>query len=538
MGQVSDKIHTVCPGSRTNTSNRVYGSIQEAIDYADCGSIIILNSGDHFGHNKGPINMKSHLHFYAMHDANICAPLNGEHSDIIFDNVVFKNCDNESLLFRGKGYLFRSCEFHIRMKGCSEKVKRNDVRFGFHLAGGSALLQNPIFCVDIEDMEVFVIIGADCAATYLSLQSPIIRVKYENVCKIETYFFRGVSKMYTIPYFEAFSTSAHFRTEDYCFEYDGHCCRSKCEKKHCCKKSCKCKRSHGCCEVKCKRTSRLAASIRLFRGIDCVNTSIMSTKMYFINGDGCFNIAAGDTAVYINGLSAIASDNRRWEVNEFRNIYLSSFMSNLKNACNVKDYRFPKEDCKEDCTEESDYSRCDESCDDGCDVPCIQPCPIPVPCASPIAPCLPCASPCGPNPCCPSPCPSIPPCNPCIPNELCLPLIENPCPPKCPCGDSPCTHTAPLNPCSPCNPCNSNPTVCLPICVKPPSCGQSNICLPGNCNPPLAKPSTIFFPATPKACAVPIPRFRMRCPSREPARHRNKNYHRDGGYDSDDAVYY
>lgn len=324
MGQVIPKLYTVIPGSSSDPHQHIYGSIQEAIDNVESGSTIVLAAGDHLGLNSGPIRMRSSLRFVGLQGSRILSSIIGEVSDVIFDDVVFRNFENESIEFTGgKGYLFRNCEFQIDISGSFIKRKRwtdgdnhnADIRFGFHLSGGSALLQNPIFCINVENLDVFIVIGADGGATYLSLQSPIIRVNYKNVNKLETYFFRGMKKSPVIPYFESYSTSAHYRTDPSNERmYDGHCClrdKKKCIKRHCNRcgddSDYKCKQSHSCCDKKCKKQIVDPNNIRLFRGLDCVNAGINSTKVYLIEGKGSFNIAAGDAPIYVNGLTVSAS---------------------------------------------------------------------------------------------------------------------------------------------------------------------------------------------------------------------------------------
>src|SRR5579871_454709 len=131
MGHVNTKLHTVFPDTPSNPSQHIFGTIQEAIDAAESGSTIVLMAGDHSGTN-GPIRMKSSLTFISFQSARIISSIVGEVSDIIFDNITFKNSSNRSIEFtHGKGYLFRNCEFQITMKG-SESSKRHNIKFGFH----------------------------------------------------------------------------------------------------------------------------------------------------------------------------------------------------------------------------------------------------------------------------------------------------------------------------------------------------------------------------------------------------------------------
>ena len=409
MGQFITKLYTVSLGASTDPSKNIYGSIQEAIDAAEAGTTIVLSSGNHSGFNDGIIHIKPSLRFYGLQGAKITSPMSGDGCDVVFDNIIFENRSNESIRFsNGKGYLFRNCEFLINIKGEKCKNKKGEIRFGFHLSNASALLQNCIFCVNVENVDVFIVIGANDGASYLSLQSPVVRVQYKNVNKIETYFFRGFSDTIVVPYFEAFSSSIHYRVEQHCNRvYDGHCCvkeknKHRCDKHHCRRKAldCHCKRIHSCCDRKCKHYSSKSTNIRLFRGLDCVNASLIGTKIYFIEGEGFFNIASGNAPIYVNSLTATATVGEDWEVGEFRKLLLTSFMSNLKCACDIKECN-----CVEDCSEEDK---------DECLPPCPQPCSVicPPPCSLPCTQL--CPQPC-PQPCpviCPQPCPfPCPPCN-------------------------------------------------------------------------------------------------------------------------------
>lgn len=448
MGQNVAKLYTVSLGVQSDPDQRIFGSIQEAIDASESGSTIILSSGDHSGPNLGIIRVKSSLRFIGLQGAKIISPIVGDVCDVIFDNIIFKNIDDQSIEFRdGKSYLFRNCEFHIAIIGGVGRRRDCDIRYGFHLVGGSALLQNCIFCIVVENVDVFVAIGADCGTTYLSLQSPIIRVQYNNVCKLETFFFRGDADLCVIPYFEVFSSSIHYRTDScHDFIYDGHCCVKKrnprqCNKRHCgrCDNDRRCKQSHSCCDKKCNKCKIEPACIRLFRGLDCINVSINSTKIYFIQGKGVFNIAAGDAPIYVNALTASATTGNDWEVGDFRNILLTSFQSNLKCACEIKEYH-----CVEDCgPDDESEERCSSSEEESCEKPrrhhnkpppCGQcgsfnPCRCP-----PFAPCGKC------DPFTPCRCPPEPPFNPCPPIPLPEPL---PIPP--PCGANPFQPPVPTN---------------------------------------------------------------------------------------------
>jgi len=441
MGQVVAKLYTVVIGAHSDPSQHIFGSIQDAIDSVEPGSTIILSAGDHIGSNYeidrgrikdpnyGCIRMKSSLKFIGLQGARIISSIIGEVSDVVFDNVIFKNSDNKSIEFKdGKGYLFRNCEFQINIKGVKNS-NIGDIRFGFRLVGGSALLQNCIFCVSAEDLEIFIVIGADGGSSYLSLQSPIIRVQYKDVCKLETYFFRGVKNSATIPYFEAFSSSIHYRTEVFReTNYDGHCClrekdRRRCGKRHCgqCTNDSprRCKQSHTCCDDKCKRGKFEPINARIFRGLDCVNASLNSTKIYFIEGKGALNIAAGDAPIYMNALTASANVGNDWEVGDFCNILLTSFQSNLKCACEIKECH-----CITDCPKEKDcdHSSSESSSDDD------HNCKHNKPCACPQQP-----FPCPQQPCVMNICPPCP-----------LPPIPEPLPIPTPCGANPCPPCPPI----------------------------------------------------------------------------------------------
>lgn len=426
MGQALPKVYIVNIDQPSNPDQGHFNSIQEAIDFADYGSTIVLSAGDHTGPDSNVIRMKSNIHFIGLQGSKITSKIVGETTGVIFDNVVFRNVDNQSIEFRdSKGYLFRNCEFQITLR--ESKHHSEKIRFGVHFVGGSALIQNSIFSADVEDINVFILLGADNDASYLSLQSPIVRVQYKNVCKLETFFFRGIKKSSVIPYFEAFSSSIHYRTVS-CDDnvYDGHCCikekeRRKCERHHCGRcggdESDKCKKSHSCCDKKCKKCKVTPASIRLFRSLDCVNVSLIGTKFYFVQGKGLFNIAAGDAPVYINGLTVTATNGDKWEIGDFRNILLTSFMSNLKCASEIKECHFIENNQADDCSD----SQSDESCDRprrGC-LPCppgfnpalpIIPGSLPTPILPLLPPCSPCI-PLPPSPPCPPPCPP-PPCPP------------------------------------------------------------------------------------------------------------------------------
>lgn len=383
MGLVIPKLYFVVPGV-SEPERQIFATIQDAIDAAEHGTTITLTAGDFAGNGSDPIRLKSGLKFVGLNKAKIISPVVGEASDVVFEGIVFKNRHNYGLEFPNlKGLIFRNCEFLIDIRGAPSGGCHPSVVFGFRLSNSSAILENPIFCIDVEDVEIFVAIGADDDSTYLSLQSPIIRVQYKNVCKLETFFYRGIKKSSSIPYFEAFSSSIHYRTES-CKKkvYDGHCClkekdRRRCNKRHCgrCEDSCdsRCKRSHECCDKKCKRKREIIANVRLFRGIDCVNSSLIGTKIYFIEGKGLFNIAAGDATVYVNSLTASTTSPDNWEMGSFNNLLLTSFMSDLKCACEIKECH-----CIESCCEKEECCElkipCAPTFPPSCNQHCIQPC--------------------------------------------------------------------------------------------------------------------------------------------------------------------
>lgn len=367
MGQVIEKVYTVSPDSSSDLSHNLFGSIQEAIDAADSETTIILGPGNHVGDNSAPISMKSGLKFIGLPGSYIASPLIGEVNDITFDNVVFKNQNNLSFDFANiKPLLFRNCEFQINIKGSKTSSGNPNVRFGFHIINSSAILQNPTFNINVENLDIFAVIAADNNCSHLSLQSPTIYVKYKNVHKIETYFFHGTTQSINIPHFESFSGSINYYGDTHNI-YDGHCCvkeddKYKCTKRHCgrCningatsrnKVSNKCKLTHHCCDEKCKynkegqsaldsSSTKYFTNIRLFRGFNGVNTSIMSTKIYFIGGRGFFNIAGGDSIICINGLTAFATIGEDWELGDFNELLLSSFISNLKDADEIKECHY------------------------------------------------------------------------------------------------------------------------------------------------------------------------------------------------------
>ena len=537
MGQVIPKLYTVTIGARSDPAEHLFGSIQDAIDAADFGSTILLTGGDHSGFGLDPIHVKSGLRFLGLNKARIVSPIVlyerpnsksniSEGSDIIFDSIIFKNKNNCSIEFANlKGLLFRNCEFQIDIKGIPISGCTPNARFGFHLSNSSALLQNPIFCINIEDIEVFIAIGADDNSTYLSLQSPIIRIEYKNVCKLETYFFRGVTHSSSVPYFEAFSSSIHYKTDSIRKHiYDGHCClrekdRRQCGKRHCdrCDDYCnsRCKLAHECCEKKCKRNKTRPSNVRLFRGIDCVNTTINSTKIYFIEGKGSFNIAGGDSNIYVNGLSASTSNPHDWEVGDFNNLLLTSFMSNLKSACDIKECH-----CINDCSDDKD-SRL--------------PCPLPCPQTAPFQQQVPCHLP-GPLPCPPGPLPCPPGPLPCPPGTMPCPPGPIPCPPRqCHCPPELCRCPPKQCHCPPglCR-CPPRQCHCPPgLCRCPQSCSQNNA---------PRHPNVMESGSRQMRCTESVPCGKMPCSHNQPHRwsnHGEEEESRGRKYESpEDSAYY
>ena len=264
--------------------------------------------------------------------------------------LEFKDCDN---------LVFVNCQFEVNIRNSRENA------FGLRLSGGSARLQNPVFDISVEDTPLFVVVAADRGANYLIVQTPLIKVNYHRVYKLETYVFKGSERNTKIPYFEAFSSSIHYNTRPFVeYRYDGHCClkqsqghdRPRCKHRHCssCQgtdvpqstgqvKNDKCDKLHACCYKRCSTNRPKITTIRLFRGMDQVSATINAVKLIANEGKGIFNIAAGNSCIFINGLTAITNLPDNWEVGHYRNIFISAFVSNYKSACKIKEFNCIKE---------------------------------------------------------------------------------------------------------------------------------------------------------------------------------------------------
>ena len=374
MGLAITKLYIVSPGTPSDPARHIFGTIQEAIDVAEIGSTIVLGAGEYTGYNHLPIQIKSYLLFVGLQDAKIISPIVGKTLGVTFQNVIFSNNDNKSIEFKdSKGLLFRNCEFQIKNDG-SQNIKDSDRSreasykrhhhkdYGIQILNGSATFDNSFFYPNIENIKSFALIAGNSNTTYIRLSSPVIRVQYKNVCKIETFVFHGIKNSSIIPYFEAFSSSIHYSTNSIHNKvYDGHCClkgkkKHSCKKNHCSKKhkSDKCKHSHHCCDKKCNHNKIEHTTIKLYRNCDCVNSSINNTKIFFSGGKGQFDIAAGDSLIYINGLTASASVGDDWEIGDFHNILLKGFMSNLKCACDIKECQCIDECPKDESSDDND----------------------------------------------------------------------------------------------------------------------------------------------------------------------------------------
>lgn len=333
MGQNLTKVFTVSDDCSNVRSSTHFTSLQDAIDNSYPGCTILIDGGEH-----ELSNITSSIHIIGLNGAKILPSNLGESFDVTFENIIFENCDNVGLLFKDcRGYVFKNCEFYITLNGCKQECV-----FGVNFVSSSALFQNPIFCIDVEDLDIFVALGASCSTGYLSLQSPIIRINYRDVNKCDTYFFRGSDDKQYPPYIESFSASIHYRNM---------------------KRTSKCKKSN----------------IRLFRGLNQVNSFMNNTRIHFVEGKGKFNIAAGDSYIYINGLTASSDNPDDWEIGSFRNILLTSFQSNLTSSCDINEFT---------CVEPKKYktfSTCNKCsaypcyCDNNDSLPTPLPEPLPCP---------------------------------------------------------------------------------------------------------------------------------------------------------------
>lgn len=325
MGQVIPKTYVVV-GGVSNPDNNQFNDIQKAIDSVEYGSTLVLCSDNYS--SSTAIKLKSGIKFIGLNKCKISCLFTGEASDIIFENITFENVNNSSIQFLDiKGLLFINCEFVINIKGTfrgrgKEKIKGSKDKFskkesstivsGFLLSDSSALFRNPIFYVDVENVEIFATIAVDKGSSYITLQSPIIRVKYKNVHRLETYLYKGCKDLNT-GYFKAFSSCIHYRPISSSKESSN--------------------KSHYIDDGDFERP----INIRLFRGANLFNTTIIGTSILFIDGLGTFDISSSNCLVYINGLTASSSNPIKWKIGEFNNLLLTAFMSNLKYSSEIKE---------------------------------------------------------------------------------------------------------------------------------------------------------------------------------------------------------
>lgn len=333
MGQTQHKLCTV---DSSTSMNDVVTAIESELETTkkrrkeETNHTIMVTNGEHGGWT---VPCTANYQFVGLAGAIIRGPLPKCRGDLIFENIIFKNANNQSLDFYGN-HIFRNCEFHIHINEVVKlKSEVSKTFFGIHIIGGSALFQNCIFRMTVRNVNVFVAIGVDHHAPGIILQAPIIDIKYRNISKLETFYVNTRSSTNTnTTYCEVYSGTIHYTNEQSHEQtYDGHCCQKRCSKKHCTKANCNCKGSHLCCSRKCRK--RIA--IRLFRGVGTVIASFQSNTVHFNKGNGFFNIAHGDSLIYLNGLTCISGPVSSWEVGKFHNILLSSFVSNLKYASEI-----------------------------------------------------------------------------------------------------------------------------------------------------------------------------------------------------------
>jgi hypothetical protein len=284
----------------------------------------MLSSDEHTGWTTP---CTTNYQFIGLAGATIRGPIPKCRGDLIFENIIFKA--TTSLDFYGN-HIFRNCEFQIHINEIAK------VKYGIHIIGGSALFQNCIFRMTVRNVTAFIAIGVDHRAPGIILQAPIVDIKYRNVAKLETFY---VNNKDNTSYCECHSGTIYY-TNEQSTAYDGHCCQKrgqKCSKKHCSKPGCTCRAFHSCCADKCRKRTE----IRLFRGTGTVVASFQSNTLHLNKGSGFFNIAHGDSLVYINGLTAISTQST-WDLGKFHNILLSSFVSNLKYASEIVETRCVK----------------------------------------------------------------------------------------------------------------------------------------------------------------------------------------------------
>jgi hypothetical protein len=359
MGQTHDKLYMV---DSFTSINDILGNFESERSRSETSrrkprgkkgnQTIILSSDEHTGWTTP---CTENYQFIGLAGAIIRGPLPKSRGDLIFENIIFKNRANQSLDFYGN-HIFRNCEFHINISHTLAKARSpyvvetigsvnemSKIRYGLHIIGGSALFQNCIFRMTARHVNVFIAIGVDHRAPGIILQAPIIDIKYRNVAKLETFYVNS-NNSENNAYCESYSGIIYYTNEQNSI-YDGHCCQKRCSKKHCPKPNCNCRAYHTCCAKKCRKRTE----IRLFRGVGPVITSFQSQTIHLNRGNGFFNIAHGDSLVYINGLTAIATGSiatgsiatgsiatgSNWEVGKFHNILLSSFVSNLKYASEI-----------------------------------------------------------------------------------------------------------------------------------------------------------------------------------------------------------
>ena len=334
---MASKTLTVNINSYTDISRLIFRSLPDTINHLNINDTIKLSTGRHKA-----CPLRRQLHLIGDSETIIEGSFKGNYSDSVFENIIFDGvdefCDVDNLIFR-------NCQFIMNINGDSCKK----ILFGLRFICCSAIFQNCIFNIKIANVKRFVMLNGEDSS--LTLMSPIIRVDYKNVCRMDTFLLcNGM--------FESFSSSITYTNiGESKHQNDGHCCMDKyntCDLTHCgeyhSNNSCKC--AHTCCDKKCKYRNN-SAIIRLFRGIKNVISSLSSTKILFKNGRGFFDIADGDSITYINGLTAIATCFHDWKMRYFTKILLKSFMSNLLQACDIPECGCVDSSCE---TESESYS--------------------------------------------------------------------------------------------------------------------------------------------------------------------------------------
>lgn len=332
MGQISTKFQIVSPENLNNPSFRQYNSLQSAIDSADNNSTILLDTTNY----TGEIRLRSGLKFTGINLPHWSGKFIESANDIIFENIIFENSNNDPIVFENMhGLVFRNCEFQIKLSkdNCSRDfTSKKDVDFGIKLINTSAVFENCVFIATVNGVGTFILLDISKKSSYVILQSPIIRVNYTNSYRFETFVVRG-PKCGKSSSFECFSASMIYRSL-----HKDECCDKSCRQKHC---QCsnlpnKCSSSHVCCSDKCR--SNESVNIRLFRGFDQVYASLTATTVRLIHGRGYINLAASDEYVYVNTLTVSAAKRDNWWVGDYKNLFLSSFISNLRKADDVPNY--------------------------------------------------------------------------------------------------------------------------------------------------------------------------------------------------------